>query len=136
MADEPLIVLDTHALLWWVSGSKRLSAKARRAIRAATARAPAAASTISVLEIATAVRRGRLELAAPLESWLADLVLLPELRFEPVSVEIARRAGRFGDSMPADPADRIIAATAMALHARLVTADEALRRIAEVRAVW
>lgn len=136
MADEPLIVLDTHALLWWVSESKRLSAKARRAIRAATARAPAAASTISVLEIAAAVRRGRLELAAPLDGWLADLRLLPELRFEPVSVEISRRAGTFDDSLPGDPADRIIAATAIALHARLVTADENLRRIAEVRAVW
>ena len=136
MADEPLIVLDTHALLWWVSGSKRLSAKAKRAIRAATAKAPAAASAISVLEIATAVRRGRLELAAPLESWLGDLRLLPELRFEPVSVEFARRAGTFDDSMPGDPADRIIVATAMALHARLVTADESLRRIVEVRAVW
>lgn len=136
MADEPLIVLDTHALLWWVSGSKRLSANARRAIRAATARAPAAVSTISVLEIATAVRRGRLELAAPLESWLVDLRLLPELRFEAVSVEIAGRAGTFDDSIPRDPADRIIVATAMALHARLVTADESLRRIAGVRAVW
>ena len=136
MAHESLIVLDTHALLWWVSGSNRLSARARRTIRAATAKAPAAVSTISVLEIATAVRRGRLELAAPVESWLADLCLLPELRFESVSIEIARRAGMFDDSMPRDPADRIIAATAMALHARLITADEGLRRVAELRAVW
>lgn len=136
MAHELLIVLDTHALLWWVSGSKRLSARARRAIRAATAKAPAVASAISVLEIATAVRRGRLELATPLENWLADLRLLPELRFEPVSVEIARRAGTFDASMPGDPADRIMAATAMVLHARLVTADEGLRRVAELRAVW
>ncbi|OGA57252.1 MAG: hypothetical protein A3F77_07095 [Betaproteobacteria bacterium RIFCSPLOWO2_12_FULL_67_28] len=131
-----MIVLDTHALLWWVSGSKRLSARARRAIRAATVDAPAAASTISVLEIVTAVRRGRLELAAPVESWLADLRLLPELRFEPVSVEIARRAGTFDTPMPGDPADRIIAATAMVLRARLVTADEELRRVAGLRAVW
>ena len=136
MAHEPLIVLDTHALLWWVSGSKQLSARARRAIRVATAKAPAAVSAISVLEIATAARRGRLELATPLETWLGDLRLLPELRFEPVSVEIARRAGTFDTPMPGDPADRIIAATAMVLRARLVTADEELRRVAGLRAVW
>ena len=134
MAHEPLIVLDTHALLWWVSGSKRLSARARRAIR--TAMAPAAVSAISVLEIATAVRRGRLQLTAPLENWLADLRQLPELRFEPVSVEIARRAGTFDRTMAGDPADCIIAATALVLHARLITADEGLRRVAELRAVW
>lgn len=104
--------------------------------RAATARAPAAVSAISVLEIATAVRRGRLELATPLEIWLADLRLLPEIRLEPVSVEIARRAGMFDDAMPRDPADRIIAATAMVLHARLITADAGLRRVAEPRTLW
>ena len=136
MAHEPLIVLDTHALLWWVSGSKRLSAAARRAIFAATAKAPAAASAISVLEIVTAVRRGWLELAAPVENWLADVRMLPELRFEPVTFEIARRAGSFDDSIPGDPADRIIAATAMALHARLVTADAGLRRVEGLRVIW
>jgi len=35
-----------------------------------------------------------------------------------------------------DPADRIIAATALALHARLVTADDGLRRVAALRTLW
>ncbi len=131
-----MIVLDTHALVWWVSGSGRLSARAKRALNEALREGPAFASTISVLEIATAVRRGRLVLASPLGEWLADLRTLPELRFEPVSVEIAELAGSFGDSTPGDPADRVIVATARTLGAKLVTADEALRASPQVPAVW
>ena len=131
-----MIVLDTHALVWWVSGSARLSARARRAIAGAIRRGPVVASAISVFEIATAVRRGRLELALPLEQWLADLRALPELRFEPVGAEIARAAGAFPEAMPGDPADRIIAATTIALRTKLVTADAMLRKSPYLQAVW
>jgi PIN domain nuclease of toxin-antitoxin system len=131
-----VIVLDTHALVWWVSGSDRLSARAKRAIARSVRGGQAVAATVSVLEIATAVRRGRLELGSPLGEWLADLCALPELRFEPLSVEIAALAGSLDDAAPGDPADRIIVATARALRAKLVTADEGLRKSAHVDAVW
>ncbi|MGH8514435.1 MAG: PIN domain-containing protein, partial [Gammaproteobacteria bacterium] len=68
--------------------------------------------------------------------WLADLRLLPELRFEPVTADIAQAAGSFPDAMPGDPADRIIAATAVALRVKLVTADERLRRSSGVETIW
>jgi PIN domain nuclease of toxin-antitoxin system len=133
---EPVILLDTHALVWWVADAARLSARARRAIRAALREGQIAASAISLFEIATAIRRGRLVLAAPTEQWLADLRLLPELRFEPVSAEVAQVAGSFDESVPGDPADRIIAATAITLDFKLVTADARLRRAPRLQAVW
>jgi PIN domain nuclease of toxin-antitoxin system len=131
-----VIVLDTHALVWWVSGSGRLSAPAKRAIGKALREGPLIASTISVLEIATAVRRGRLELEAPLGDWLADLGALPELRFEPVSVEIARLAGTYAEPAPGDPADRIILATAHNRGVELVSADGRLRAFPHAAVVW
>jgi len=131
-----VIVLDTHVVVWWVSGSGRLSVKAQRSIDQSLRRSPAIVSTISVLEIATAVRRGRLELGSPLDQWLADLRALPELQFEPVSVRIAELAGSFDEATPGDPADRIIVATALTLGAKLVTADERLRASPSVVAVW
>jgi PIN domain nuclease of toxin-antitoxin system len=131
-----VIVLDTHALVWWVSGSKRLSAPARRAIEQSVRQGSVVASTISVLEIATAARRGRLVLGTPIGEWLADVRALPELRFEPVSVEIAHRAGDLGDAASGDPADRIIVATALTLRAKLVSADARLHGIPHLAVVW
>lgn len=136
LGDESLIVVDTHALIWWLAGSPALSTLAKRALRRATAAAPVVASTISVLEIATAVRRGRLKLTVPLNRWLDDARMLPELHFEPVSVEIARVAGAFGGEIHGDPADRLIAATAVALAAPLGTGDVELQRSGAIPTIW
>ena len=131
-----MIVLDTHALLWWVSGSARLSARARRELDKALRRGPVAASAISLFEISTAVRRGRLDLGLPVREWLAELQRIAELRIEPVGAHIALAAGSLANSIPGDPADRIIAATAISLRARLITADAKLRKSPHVESVW
>lgn len=136
MGRQPLIVLDTHALVWWYASPERLSVRARRAIRLALRRGAIAASTVSIFEIATAVRRGRLDLGTPIEQWLDDLGRMPELRLQPVSAEVARTAGALPDSLPGDPADRLIAATAISLRAKLVTADARLRKSPHVDSVW
>jgi PIN domain nuclease of toxin-antitoxin system len=131
-----MIVLDTHVVVWWVSGAARISSRAARAIRAALRAGPVVASTISIFEIANAARRGRLSLNQPLDDWLEALCTLPELRFEPLGVDIAKRAGGLGEAIPCDPADRIIVATAMTLGAKLVTADERLAKLPIVQVVW
>lgn len=131
-----MILLDTHALVWWVTADRRLTAAAQRAIKTALRSAPVLASAISVMEIATAARRGRLVLTVPFEPWLADLRALPELQFEPVTAQIAALAGSLDGAMHGDPADRIIAATARVHGARIVTADERLRGLKDVVTVW
>jgi len=131
-----LIVLDTHALIWWLTGSAPLSRAAKLAVTKAAKENRVVASAISVLEIVTAIRRGRLQFTTPLEQWLADARRLPELRFEPVSAEIAQLAGSFGEDMHVDPADRIIAATAIILNVPLVTADGKLRASRAVKTIW
>lgn len=130
------MVLDTHVLLWWLSASTSLPARARRALAAATADGPVTVSAISVFEIATGVRRGRIELRQPIEDWLRDLMRLPEIRIEPVSGVIAARAAGFDDGVHGDPADRIILATAVVLGLPLATADEKLRASKLVPLAW
>ena len=131
-----MIVLDTHALVWWFTGAPGLSARAKRVIRSATRHGQLVASAISVFEIATAVRRERIKFGVALDQWLNDLRALPELRLEPVTADIAYLAGTLERSLPGDPADRIIVATAMTLQTKLVTADDRLRQSQKVGTVW
>lgn len=131
-----MIVLDTHVFVWWLTQAPGLSTVAKRVIGKHSAGGAIVASTISVLEIATAVRRGRLQLIVPVEQWLADVRRIPELRLEPVSAEMAAFAGSLAEPMHGDPADRIIAATTTVLGAALVTADERLRSVPGLRTIW
>ena len=131
-----MIVLDTHALVWWVTNAPRLSLRAKRAIAAAVRQAPVTTSAISIFEVATAVRRERLHLKPPLEEWLRDIRALPELHIEPVTADIAHLAGTLEREVPGDPADRIILATAVTLEAKLVTADERLSSSRRVETIW
>jgi len=131
-----VIVLDTHVLVCWASDPARLSRKARQAADAAARRRELVASAISVFEIVTAERRGRLAFNVAIGDWLASLRKLPELAIHPVTDEVAQMAGRFDDTVPGDPADRLIASTAIALEAPLVTADRNLGSTPGLRAIW
>ena len=80
--------------------------------------------------------RGRLALSSSVDQWLDDLRALPEIGFQPLSFEIARKAGALGEPVPGDPADRIIVATAAVLGAKLVTADERLSKATGIQTIW
>jgi PIN domain nuclease of toxin-antitoxin system len=136
MEHESLIPLDTHALVWWLDGSRRLPAKTRRACQQAARKRELATSAASILEIATLVRRDRLRFRMSFEDWLADVKRLPELAIAPVTADIAAVAGSYGDSMHGDPVDRLIIATAQISDATLATADTAIRSMKLVRTIW
>jgi PIN domain nuclease of toxin-antitoxin system len=136
MGREPVIVLDTHVLIWWLTDASKLSPPAKKAIAAAARDNALAISSISLFEIATLVRRERLRLAIDLSRWLGALLSLPQLNIEPISTEIAWTAGAYAVGVPGDPADRIIVATAQALGASLVTADDGLRAGAPIDTIW
>jgi PIN domain nuclease of toxin-antitoxin system len=132
-----VIVLDTHALVWWLSAPDRVPRKARARLEQATGAGEAlAVSAISTWEIAMLVARGRLELTMPLEAWVAAAEALPSLDFIAVDNAIALRAVALPASLPPDPADRIIASTALGLGATLVTGDDRLRRFRPLRTLW
>ncbi|HPF26921.1 MAG TPA: type II toxin-antitoxin system VapC family toxin [Steroidobacteraceae bacterium] len=131
-----MLVLDTHVLVWWLNGAPGLSRKAAAAVRAAAKNKELVVAAISIFEISTAVRRGRLQLHVALDVWLSALAQLPEVRVEPVTMEVARMAGALDEAFPGDPADRMIAATAWSLDAPLVTADKRLRAVESLATIW
>lgn len=132
-----MIVLDTHALVWWVSNPRRLAAKARKTIEAALTDGDAlAVSSISTWEIAMLAAARRLELTMDVDTWVSRVEALPALNFIPVDNRIALRAVHLEGFPHRDPADRLIVATALGLGATLVTADARLHAYRPVHTIW
>ena len=128
-----MIVLDTHAFVWWVADPARLSRAAGSAIERSRARG---VCLISVWEIAMLVERRRLVLDRDVADWVRDALAQPGIELLPLTPEIALAAGGAGLRLAGDPADRMIAATAIAHQARLVTKDERLRALQAIDAIW
>lgn len=131
-----MILLDTNALIFDASEPTRLSAPARRAIERGDAANEIACADISLWEIALLVRSGRVKTPAGTQAYIETLLKSRGIAAMPISPEIA---GLYESVLPAahgDPADRLIAATAVAHNAILVTSDRALRKALGKRALW
>ena len=115
------LLLDTHALLWWLAGDRRLSAAARRAIE--NEHHDVYVSAASAWEISTKHRLGKLD-ASAIAGQLGALIAAQG--FEPLDMTVnhAERAGMLpGDHR--DPFDRMLAAQAQANNLTLVSNDAA-----------
>ena len=122
---RPLLLLDTNALLWMRIGDRRLGNIARREVERAWQSDELAVSAISFWEVGMLVDKGRINLADDVQVWRRDLLEQGMVEI-PIDGETAIRSVQLTD-FHADPADRLIVATALAGH-RLVTSD---RRILE-----
>ena len=110
------LLLDTHALLWWLDDDPTLRKAARTAIEAEDAEVAVSAAT--VWEIAIKHALGKLRLPEDIEGAIAYYQFRPL----PISVQHAIGAG----ALPlhhADPFDRILVAQARAEHLTIVTRD-------------
>ena len=130
-----VVVLDTNALIYDALQPKRLTPRALRTIETASARCEVACSDISLWEIAMLVAKNRLDPGAELTQFLHDMIQARGLRVLPITPEIAALA-QFPQFAHGDPADRIIAATALYHRARLVSADARLRKLEALAVVW
>ena len=121
-----LVLLDTHAWVWLLNGDPKIGQKARDAIEHSLSDEAVLLSAISPWEVAMLVSQGRLALDRDIGEWVQAAVGLTGIRVEPVSPEIAVASTRLPGSIHADPADRLIVATARHLGAVLVTDNRLL----------
>jgi len=130
-----LIVLDTDALIYDALAPARLSARARKAIALAFKQRELACSDISLWEIAMLIAHKRLDPAMDARQFLHDLIAARHVRVLPITAEIAllSQSDVFSHG---DPADRLIAATALLHRAPLITSDAKLRKLKDVATIW
>jgi PIN domain nuclease of toxin-antitoxin system len=131
------VVADTHAVVWYFFGSSRLSATARAAIESAVlADDPVFVATVSLVEVAYLIEKGRL-LPATLDRLVQELSD-PDARFVPYPLDtlVAASLPKIPRTLIPDMPDRIIAATARHLNCPLVTAEQRIRSSNAVATIW
>ena len=133
-----MIVLDTHALVWWVNGDSQLSPNAKIAIEneQSTDDGIVLVSAISAWEIAMLVKADRLTLTMAVDDWLETASAIDSVRFIPVDNEVGVESTRLPGDFHKDPADRMIVALARHLNVPLVTADMKIRAYKHVQSIW
>ena len=124
------LLVDTHTLIWMVEGAPQLGARAARALNEAGWENRIMVSAITPWEIALLTSKGRLKLGADAMQWVRAALARQGVRMAPLEPEIAVASTRLPFEMQADPADRILVATARHIGATLVTADGALLELA------
>ncbi len=127
---SPLLLVDTHTLIWMVEETPQLGAQAAEALNRAAWENRIAVSAITPWEIGLLVSKGRLKLGADVMQWIRTALDRPGVQLASLEPEIAVASTRLPFEMHADPADRILVATARHLGATLVTADGALLEMA------
>lgn len=126
------LLLDTHALIWWLAGDEALSHRSREAI--ADEDNPVAVSAASAMEVATKFRIGKLPDAALLARDFEGVVAEQGFAKLAISVHHARLAGEMNIAHK-DPFDRLLIAQAQAEDMVLVS-NEALFDGFAVKRLW
>ena len=126
------LLLDTHALLWWLAGDQALSDAAREAITDPDNEVFISAA--SAWEIATKYRLGRLPGAAVIAADIAGAVASQGFTELPINIRDGQAAGGL-PPIHKDPFDRMLIAQAVTAN-MVIVSNEALFNAYAVARLW
>jgi PIN domain nuclease of toxin-antitoxin system len=126
------LLLDTHALIWWLAGDETLGRRAREAI--SDEANLVVVSAASAMEVATKFRIGKLPDAALLAQDFEAIIASQGFTELGISVRHARLAGEMGVDHK-DPFDRLLIAQALSEDLALVSNEARFDDFAVTR-VW
>ena len=132
----PALVVDTHAIVWYLAGDNRLSRAANEALEAATQAGEAIyVPAICLVELTYLVEKGRLPVDA--RNRLIEAIDDPESppRLAPMDRAVVEAVTRVSRTEVPDLPDRIIAATALALGLSVISRDARIRA-SQVLCIW
>ena len=118
-----MLLIDTHVLLWVLSGDERVHANARNLIQDELRRRRLFVSSATYWELALLVRLGRIDLGCDLRVWRARRIDagIREIPLDSETLILAEDLRQQG--APSDLAHRLIMAGALSRRGQLATAD-------------
>jgi PIN domain nuclease of toxin-antitoxin system len=117
------VLLDTHALLWWLTDDPSLSQRAKELIKDPDNKV--LVSSASAWEIATKYRIGKLPGGEAVAPNLSEILRLERMEVLSIGLEHALLAGRL-ERPHRDPFDRMLAAQAILESVPIISRDSAL----------
>jgi PIN domain nuclease of toxin-antitoxin system len=126
------LLLDTHALLWFIVGSTNLSTKARALIEDEDN--PLFISVASLWEMAIKISLGKLTLTQPFESLIAEQLSINSIELMDIKIDHVGQVARL-PLHHRDPFDRLLVAQAIVEQMPIVSADAAFD-LYSVRRLW
>lgn len=130
------LVADSHAIVWFTSGSPRLSETARTALREAQREHVLTVSVATFLDLWYVTQTTRQVTPDQLAELRQTLTTSPAVDLRPVDVAVADAFASINRAAIADPWDRLIVATALALAVPVVTRDQAIQESGVVETIW
>jgi len=128
-----MLLLDTCTLVWLDSDPALLSASARQEI--GNQARSLFVSSVSALELGIKIRKGKLTLPMPLETWFPGVLAAHGIEEIVVDWRVSAATGAL-PLLHSDPFDRIIIATAKLNNQSIVTPDQLIRAYSDVPVVW
>lgn len=131
-----MLILDTCALIFDALTPERLSARAISAIKQADKAGKLACADISLWEIAMLISKKRIDPGTDSKSFIQLVLAARAIKVQPITPEIAEKSAQADFCPHGDPADRLIAATALLNRAGLVTSDKKLTTVTGLQIIW
>ena len=128
------ILLDTCCMIWSVSSPENLSTRATTLLQSEDSEI--FISPISAAEIACASERGRISIDRHWKKWFRHYLDLNGWQIENIDLPLIEEAYSLPESFHADPADRIIVATARIRNYSVLTADRKILDYPHVESIW
>lgn len=130
------VVADSHAIVWYLQGSDRLSAGAASALAEAEAGDGIVVSVATLIDLWYVTQTTEGVSSADLSRLRAVLADSSSVDLHPIDIPIADAVTSISRAVLADPWDRFIVATARVLEIPLVTRDGAITKSELVDTVW
>lgn len=128
-----MMLLDTHALIWWTLDPAMLSRRAKKACERIQEEG-VCLSSISIWEIGIKIKNKKLNIGISLEEYLGMLRTMNTVEIIPVDENIWIESINL-DWENRDPADRVIVATAKIRGLSILSKDEKIRKFYK-RTIW
>ncbi len=128
-----MILLDTHAWIWWMDKPDKLGNKAQQSVKKSKR---IGVHVFSCFEIAILVEKAKITLEKAVDEWIADALSHSKIEVIPLSVAAAVKCTQLPGNFHRDPADRILLATCLLNDYPLITKDLLIERWGFIETIW